>query len=858
MIIMTGTAIGIAKINKINNAGIFSSYTWPANSQELSFKKINLVYGYNGSGKTTLSNIIGLFSEDHDELEVKRIEYGLAADPSKPLIIEIDWDGKTANHPADRKKLYVFNSAFIVDHVYDGTQAKVKKFKNVVTKEQLSNPTLKKIEEAVTAETTKKDYAENYLKKLEGLFNNLKKILSKTWNENIEGKRMPPINFENFPQQAPQESEENLLKSLEEEFAKFKASKDQEALNQAISDLEQIVQSTVSLPKDMVKTIVKSITETAREKVQNKIDTLKEYALKHTSTQNWFEDGATLLKLTKDKEKCPLCDSELPNIEELITSYDAFFNDELAALMREINDVSTELEGLLVESENKKNQCMDVQTLLAEYSYQDMVTEEEKSALSRLKTQCLKNSINNVKTLFENKKDAIDFIPSDEQLGYIQTLIQDVEQFSADVRTLIFIKNKVLSRLQSASFNDKNAKAICGRLFWKRLDRQGKTLADEARKEQAKEEVKLVILKGIGGIGFFNFLKQTLETIQIMLKEKEEEKATELSKLKKESEYVNKFLARLCINNFTISTQGNEEITIHYSGLPPKEGIQYSLSEGEKTALAFAYFLSKYHHEVLDNPKEKKEDFTIVIDDPVSSLDENRLFSTALVIQDMLMPQATEKEKDQDDQWIIKTWDGCRQIIILSHNIIFLKFMSNLIDSDQCRDRADLYIEKGKISHLPRSLRNYQTSYFQKLEKIQAYVDGGIKHESAKDYLPNYIRVILEAFISFKFARLRGKNKFLPAMLDSLIGMITSDATMFDGFTPVSAITNARTLKTVLLEIKQKTNPESHGTAQDIVHLEYLSEAELKKLAIQSLNVIQFLDQIHYKKAQEIKEGMHT
>jgi hypothetical protein len=218
------------------------------------------------------------------------------------------------------------------------------------------------------------------------------------------------------------------------------------------------------------------------------------------------------------------------------------------------------------------------------------------------------------------------------------------------------------------------------------------------------------------------------------------------------------------------------------------------------------------------------------------------------------MPQPI-KGKDQNGKTIITAWDGCSQIIILSHNLIFLKFMSNIISSDQCKARADLYIEKGVISSLPDSLKNYQTSYFQKLEKIQDYYSGDIEYENVKDYLPNFIRVTLEAFISFKFARLRGpKDKHLPAMLDSLIGLITSDATMFNSFAAVSGITNAQTLKTVLLEIKQKTNPESHGTTQDITHLEYLSEPELKKLVEQTLNVIQFLDQIHYKRANDLKQ----
>jgi len=840
---------GVSKIKKINNVGIFSAYEWPTAPAELSLKKINLVYGHNGSGKTTLSNILDLFSEDHDELEIKRIEQGLSADLTKPLEIEIEWDGKTAKHPTDRKKIYVFNSAFVASHVYDGTQAKIKNFKKVITKEHLSNPAIKKITDTIAAETTKKGNADICLGKLEKLFNELKKGLSKTWNDNIDGKRMPSINFENCPQQVPQENEDSLLQALAEEFSKFKASKDQVALEKAISDLSQIVENFVTLPDGMSDTINQSITKTAREKVQAKINTLKAHTLKHSSIQNWLEDGANLLRKTEDNAKCPLCDSSLQNIEGLIASYDAYFNDELAAITQQIGKIISLLEVLSTESNNKKSQSQRVQTLLAEYGYQDMVTDEERAALSRLEAQEAKSLIQSVKSLFERKKESIDFIPTKEQLSLIKSLLTATAEFSIDVTLLVSVKDKILTRLQAARFDDKNAKAVCERLLWKRFDNQGKALADEAREAQEKEDAKLEIPGEIGGIGFVHFLKNALRLIQAMLTKKESEKSTELSKLKKESEYVNGFLSRLCVNNFTINTQGDGEITVHYSGVQPKKGIHYSLSEGEKTALAFAYFLSKYRHEVLDNPQTKQEYYTIVIDDPVSSLDENRLFSTALVIQDVLMPTVTQK--DQNGQ--PTAWTGCKQIIILSHNIVFLKFMSNLMDTSQCKGRSDLYIEKGVISHLPNSLRNFQTSYFQKLEKIQDYVSGKVSHDSAKDYLPNYIRITLEAFISFKFARLKGKDKYSSAMLDSLIGTVTSDATMFDKFAPVAGITNTQTLKVVLSEIKQKTNPECHGTTQDITHIEYLPEPELKKLAEQTLNVIQFLDQIHYKKAQELQ-----
>jgi hypothetical protein len=484
-----------------------------------------------------------------------------------------------------------------------------------------------------------------------------------------------------------------------------------------------------------------------------------------------------------------------------------------------------------------------------------MVSDDEKLAFSRLESQLIQEQLNLVKLIFEEKKNAIGFLPSSEQIEIIQSLLKATSQFLIDVEAMISFKDKILTRLKAARFDDKNAKAICVQLFWKRFDIQGKRVVNEARKDQEQKETKLIIPENLGGIAFVGFLRGALKSAKDILAKMQGEKAAELSKLKKESEYVNIFLARFCISNFTIDTSDDGGIIIHYAGVPPKEGIQYSLSEGEKTALSFAYFLSKYHHEVVDNPQAKEEDYTIVIDDPVSSLDENRLFSTALVIHDILIPKVAKKEKDQNDQVVITAWTGCRQIIILSHNIIFLKFMSNIIDSEQCKGRVDLYIEKGVIHSLPNSLRNYQTSYFQKLEKIQAYISGEISHESAKDYLPNYIRVTLEAFISFKIARLKGKDKHLPAMLDSLIGTLTSNDKQFDKFTPVSEITNTLTLKTTLLEIKQKTNPECHGTTQDITHIEYLSDTELKKLAKQMINVIQFLDQIHYEKIMELQKA---
>lgn len=840
---------GITKIQKISSAGIFSNFSWPTASPELSFKKINLLYGYNGSGKTTLSNVISLFSEDRDEADTQRIAQGLSSNPEKKLEVEIEWDGKTVKFPTDKKKLYVFNSAFIADHVYDGSQANVKSFKSgIVTQEQLSNPALKRINDKITEETTRYDYINSYKKKLETLSSGIKIALSKTWNDNIVGHNLPQrLNLENCPAEAPQESEEDLQQALEEEFLKFKVSKDQTTLEKDISDLKQIILSTLALPEGLHLTIEKSISKTTREKVQKKIDDFKAHALRHTTIQNWFDDGAMLLKQSKNNRKCPLCNSTLPNIEDIIASYDSFFNDELAALTAELNTVIHSINIAISEAEKWQSQVVVVQTILARYGFQENLSQEEQESFQRISSQSIKRPLNQVMELFTGKLNNIDFIPSPKQISDISSLLEAFEQFKADIRSLVLVRDRVLEKLLDSRFDAKTAREICAKLFWKRFDIQGKATAKECY-----DEKKLTMAANLGGIQFFHFLNVFLISTLAEIKKATTERDEERKKLEIESQYVNNFLAYLCVSNFTIKTAPDGEITVLYSGMPPKKGIRYSLSEGEKTALAFAYFLSKYNYEVIDNDKAKQEDFTIVVDDPVSSLDENRLFSTAIVIRNILLPIPTTEVKKAGTSKVKTTnWSGCKQILILSHNLVFLKFLASLINEDQNSHRADIYLEKGNIIALPNSLLNYQTSYFYKLGKIQEFANGAIAYDTVKDSLPNFIRITLETFIAFKFARLNDGDKKLPPMLNSLIKHL--DQYGFKGFKAVDNISDKATLKTALQEIQIKVNSESHGTVQDITHIEYLPESELKKLAHQTLNVISFLDQIHFEAAQATK-----
>ncbi len=837
---------GITKIRNLSNIGLYENFIWPNETPELSFKKINIVYGFNGSGKTTLSSVMDLLSEDHSETRKKEIAAALASDEENSISFNIEWDGSSVTSYLEAKKIYVFNSHFVAEHVYDGTSSKVKSFKGgVVTTDQLANPTIKKLTDDIETNKDSKKNANKTIEQLEILASGLKKSLSKLWNENIKGHRMPSgLDTGHCEKIAPIEDEEDLVKHLNEQFKLFNVSKNQDALQRDIALLDNLGLTLCHIPENLAQLLSKSISQGAKDNVQDKINTYKASTLKHSSHQNWFEDGATLLKSSAESGVCPLCDSDILYIEDIISKYDEYFSDELSKLLNALRDAANAIGDNLEVIDNWQERISLLQEVLGRYEYHSILNDTEDDTLKNIKLGDVRKRIKKLESLVNNKKNDITKEIGQTDYKFIEDLAGELSELDDNFRIIHGINAKLVSKLKSSLFRPKKAKEICAKLFWKRFDNKGESIANKYRDDAEIEKPEKQ-----GGVELFWFLKSRITHLNKEIESNERDRETELSKLKKESEYVNKFLSLLCISNFSINIDGTDEVTVTYAGKKPKKGIRYSLSEGEKTALAFAYFLSKYKYEVVDNQNAEinQEDYVVVIDDPISSLDENRLFSTALVIHQYLFPRtATSRVNGQK----VVTWSGCKQLFVTSHNLVFLKFLSNVMDSEQNKIRADFYLEDGKIQSLPEWFRNYQTSYFYKLSKLESFVNKDIDYSMVKDYLPNYIRVILETFLSFKFARLRGKEKHLPPMLGKLVTQI--DVHDFSNYRAVEEIKDKDSLKLVLQEIINKVNPESHGTVQDITHLEYLSESELRKLAKQAVNVIQYFDQMHYSATQTL------
>ncbi len=162
-----------------------------------------------------------------------------------------------------------------------------------------------------------------------------------------------------------------------------------------------------------------------------------------------------------------------------------------------------------------------------------------------------------------------------------------------------------------------------------------------------------------------------------------------------------------------------------------------NLSDGERTAVTFAYFLVS-----LEDNDQKLEDTIVFIDDPISSLDSNHVYSVWALINERL-----------------KT---AKQLFVSTHNNeLFLLIKDEWINrnSNFKTDHAGYWISRiiddqgyhhSKIENLPHLLRINKSEYqfiFSLLYKFTENENSTI-HEAYTS--PNLLRKLLEAYLGFR------------------------------------------------------------------------------------------------------------
>lgn len=806
----------ISKISKLDKIGKFSSI-----KQERDFKyggkgqNCNIVFGFNGSGKTTLSNTISFFADNSfiSEEEKKEIFDDIKNSEQSKVELKLS-DGNTSDYPSTNhpraKSIYVFNSNFVSTHVFNGTKGRLKKFSNV--NGEIKNKEIDNINQQIETIEEEKKKLENENGKLDEKFEEIKKKWSQDFNKTLLNSRLmaPKI----LDAQLPAEELELIERNLYQLKIDYELSKKQDDLNVDLEELRQLTFDAFSIDFEKIDEILaKNIQQLSKEVLEKKIAKIQNIfsdEQHQQSVERWFKYGKDVLeKITEHKGKnCPICNTDISNrLDSLLHDYQGYFDESYENFISGLKTKTDEVSAIIT----LLNQC-----------------EKNTEKLDKLFTKYEKLL---EQLLFEK----FDFLPIDNDLAALEKALKAKNDNIQSILNKPSSISDNLAKLNEAITKFQNLKtSIVKLLESKKLN----TPTIEGNIRQTYNEIIVLEFNNSNKGKILEKYKNNKNRILIIEESKSEglpflkdKLREELKKLKAESKSISVYLVKMGIDHFDIDINENkqdENIIIKYkNSTNDKNKLKNCLSDGEKTALAFAYFLSKFENEI--NTPEKIKDSVIVIDDPISSLDDNRLYSTAHLI------------------WY--NFEEVDQLIVLSHNFLFLKFFNSFY----CGGANCLFLDGEKITDLPDELKNFETPYFYMLKTIIDFLDQNnqnIKYNEAKRYLPNFIRRVLETFLSFKFAKISSSRN-----INHSPGIENFDENINE-----TSLDDAvkKDLISKIKQVKDISDKFSHGNLQHTQENFYISETDLKTLAQNAISVIETMDRLHKTCFVKVEEHMPT
>jgi wobble nucleotide-excising tRNase len=199
------------------------------------------------------------------------------------------------------------------------------------------------------------------------------------------------------------------------------------------------------------------------------------------------------------------------------------------------------------------------------------------------------------------------------------------------------------------------------------------------------------------------------------------------------NERIHSLLGPSSVNIDVVDVDGQERFRLMRQGGRPAT----YLSEGEKTAIAFAYFMAKLKE------VPNLADAIVCIDDPISSLDSNHVFQVVGVIREAFFHQV---QANGNMEWRTR----CKQLFLLTHNFNFFSLIREL-KPDKKKARYCLVKRAtpttSALVDMPAALLNYSSEYhflFGVLNRFRQ--ERGAEEMELLLMLPNAMRRFVELY----------------------------------------------------------------------------------------------------------------
>lgn len=696
----------IKRIKSLKNFGIFKDFVWGSNLQDFSEK--NIIYGWNYSGKTTLSRLFSSLKEKSLPTKYKDAEFNVVVGEEKKEL-------KQADIAICDLNIQIFNSEYIKSNLKWDT-----------------NESLESIVFDVGVNVKIRDELKSNLDKID-FINGSTEVIGK---KNIF---QPSIDAFNAFETSKLKIEASRIKNdIFNSLIEF----DKGHLKKIIPQVQQDLDSHIILDEKELQIIKQTavainnkgriddlIFEPEFEILRDRVELLLKSEPSETEIINRLQNDSDLYKwakeglnLHKDKEDltCAFCDN--PISKDKYEQLKNFFSNA-AAILR--NDISICRKS--IEEEIKKINEINLPSSKNDFAdkFQDQF-EKQLLSLSKIKEEYELILKKLLKELDRKEKDGL-FVSLDI-VAIADGSIVRLKGWIASIQSIIDSHNS----------------------FFENFNRDQTTAREELKKHLVakflKEEDYFVKEKAK------NYADSCIRRYNCFVS-KVGKRNIEL-----EGQLKSVVAGQLELNRYIKIFLNREDIKIEVTKddrflLKRGTDLAHNLSEGEKTAIAFAYFLvslESLHKE------GKLLNQIIFIDDPISSLDSNHIAQVYSLINSFFFRKGMVAEDPS------KVTSCFKQLFISTHNFDFFSFLKDSGQLNKKRSPCGYYMvkrinnDKSEIIPLPNSLKQYKSEYVYLFDIIFNFHKDGCQEADKKFILmPNAIRRFLEMYTHMKLPHAR-------------------------------------------------------------------------------------------------------
>ncbi|NTV47145.1 MAG: AAA family ATPase, partial [Chlorobiales bacterium] len=662
----------------------------------LDFKQFNLIYGWNYSGKTTLSRAFRCFEHNLPHVDFNGAQVQLKG-----------YDG-TDYHlsaPHSAPLFRVFNSDFVRENLsfFDGSAAPILLLgaEDIAKQESLKAKNVER-------ETLKLSIESNNQTK-KGIVDDIEKALTRYARDFIKTP-LAEVNydkrrFEPYVIQAKAKPEDQLLddKTLVECLAIYRATDKKIALK-----LKTITLTSLGDIKARAATIL-ARTVKANKPLLRLTDA--------SEIENWVNKGRPL---HEGKDLCQFCGQSLP--PDLLTHLTGHFSADYDDLMNQLCDLTNDIEAACGEEIATDNKNDFYPELVDRFSKEkSLLGEAMKTRTTALRILLAAVAAKQTKA-FTSMECPLVNDPIDQVASAVEAINKTIVEHNG--RTDAFEKK----RQEAFGKLEKHYAAL-----FVREEKYNESL-------QLTEELK-------------NTIAEQTKTLSELVTEICKLEA-DLSEAVKGAQRINELLvAYFGKNDLNVVVLPEQRFQIVRGGVVAK-----NLSEGEKTAIAFTYFITR-----VQDGRHPLADLRIVIDDPISSLDANHLFNTYSLIKTQLA--------------------GCRQLFLSTHSFEFFNLVREWLAEEEHTKKPQAEWKKwgvflvkrtdeghAVLEEIPKELLKFKSEYHYLFSTLYHFDKAGAGDFDCLLSLPNVIRRFMEAFGGIMIPLSTGlKGKMDRIFLDEIV-----------------------------------------------------------------------------------------